>query len=103
MKKNFDAEVVHQPKLVVGEGAPGIIDRDRPSGLAAVGVALIHGDAAEVVLKNLHGVEHRGGPVADPRIQAAARRDEQREAAAGFLVANADVALLVEWHGDGSS
>ena len=25
----LDAEMVHQPKLIVGESTPGIIDRDR--------------------------------------------------------------------------
>ena len=43
-----DAEVIHQPELVVGEGAPGIVDRDRAAQLAAVGIALVHRDAAEV-------------------------------------------------------
>ena len=46
-----DAEVVHQSQLVVGESAPRVIDRDRSRGFAARGVALVHGDAAEVVLE----------------------------------------------------
>src|SRR5437899_9439925 len=41
-----DAEVVHQAQLVVGEGAPGVLDRDRPRGFSAVRVALVHRDAA---------------------------------------------------------
>ena len=94
-----DAEVIHQPELVVGEGAPGVVDRDRAAGLAAVGVALVHRDAAEVVLELLHRVDHRGRPVADAGVQAPTGGDQQREAGAGLLVADADVALFVERHG----
>src|ERR1700722_13214370 len=61
-----DAEMVHQPELIVGEGAPWIVDGDRTGGFAAIRVALIHRDAAEIVLEGLHGVEDRGGPIADP-------------------------------------
>src|SRR5215831_2783725 len=63
-----DAEVVHQPQLVVGEGAPRVVHRDRARGFAAGGVALVHGDAAEVVLELLHRVDHRGRPTGDPRV-----------------------------------
>ena len=48
----LDAEVIHQPELVVGEGAPGVVDRDRAAGLAAVGVALVHRDAAEICVNS---------------------------------------------------
>ena len=98
-----DAEVIHEPELVVGEGAPGVVDRDRAAGLAAVGVALIHRDAAEVVRELLHRVDHRGRPVADAGVQAPTGGDQQREAGAGFLIANADVALFVKRHGSLSS
>jgi hypothetical protein len=54
---------VHQTQLVVGEGAPGIIDWDRTHGFAAASVALIHCDAAKVVLENVHRVENRVRPV----------------------------------------
>src|SRR5260370_35692365 len=94
-----DAEVVHQPQLVVGEGAPRVIDRDRAAGFAAIGVALVHRDAAEIVLEGLRGVKHCGGPIADPGVQAPAGGDQQREAGAGVLVADADVALLIKRHG----
>jgi hypothetical protein len=43
-----DPEVVHQPELVIG-------------------IALVHRDAAEVVLELFHRVDHRGRPVADAR------------------------------------
>ena len=91
--------MVHQPQLVVGEGAPRVGDRDRSTGLAAVGVALVHGNAAEVVLERLHGVEHRGRPIADAGIQAPAGGDQKREAGASLLVADTDVALLIKRHG----
>jgi hypothetical protein len=67
-----DAEVVHQPELVVGEGAPRVIDRDRTGGLAAIRIALVHRDAAEIVLEGLRGVEHGSRPIADLGVQATA-------------------------------
>ena len=94
-----DAEMVHQPELVVGEGVPRVLGRHRAGGLAAIGVALVHRDAAEVVLELFHRVDHGGRPVADARVQAAAGGDQQREAGAGLLVADANVALLIERQG----
>ena len=88
--------MVHQTQLVVGEGAPGIIDWDRTRGFAAASVALIHCDAAEVVLENVHRVENRVWPVADARVQAAARGDQQRKAGTDLLVTDADIAFFVE-------
>ena len=97
-----DAEMVHQAELVVGEGVPGIGDRDRTGGLAVRGVSLIHGDHAEVVLEFLHDVDHRVRPVDHARVQAAAGRRQQREARACLGVADADIALLVESDLEGS-
>jgi hypothetical protein len=94
-----DPEMVHQPEMVVGEGVPGVLDRHRASGLAAIGIALVHGDAAEVVLELFHRIENGGLPVADTRIQSAARDDQQREAGADLLIANANVTPLIERHG----
>jgi hypothetical protein len=54
------------PNLVVGERAPWVVDRNRARGFTAVRIALVHRDAAEVGLENLHRVEHRVGPIADP-------------------------------------
>src|SRR3954452_10865587 len=102
MKKNWRMpRWSMKPQLVIGEGAPRVIDRDRTGGFAAAGVALVHGDAPEVVFENLHRVEHRGRPVADPRVQAAARGDQQRKARTDLLVPDADVAFFVE-RGGGS-
>ncbi|MGC2413095.1 MAG: hypothetical protein WA459_10420 [Stellaceae bacterium] len=61
-----DAEMVHQPELVVGEGIPGVLGRHRPRRLAAVGVALVHRDAAEVVLEFFHRIDRGGRPHGDP-------------------------------------
>jgi len=64
-----DAEVVHQPELVVGEGAPRVAGRDRAARLTAVGVAW----SIVITRKsffNAPGVEHRGRPIADPGVQA---------------------------------
>jgi hypothetical protein len=97
-----DPEMVHQPKLVVGECVPRVLDRHRTGGIAAIGIALIHGDAAEVVLELFHRIENGGLPVADARIQSAARDNQQREAGADLLIANANVTLLIERHGNHS-
>src|SRR5580700_3621179 len=90
--------MVHQPKLVIGEGVPRVVGRHRTRGLAAIGIALVHRDAAEVVLEFFHRVDYRGRPIADARIEAAARSDQQREAGAGLLVANTNVTLLIKRH-----
>ena len=99
VKEFADAEVIHQPKLVVGERIPRVIDRHRAGRFATVGVALVHRDAMEVVFKGLHRVEYGGRPIADPRVQAPAGGDQERETGAGLLVADADVALLIKRHG----
>jgi hypothetical protein len=75
-----DPEMVHQAKLVVGEGVPRVLDRHRTGGFAAIGIALVHGDAAEVAAELFHRIDDGGPPVADARIQSAARDDQQREA-----------------------
>ena len=98
-KEFADAEMVHQPELVVGERVPRILGRDRAGRLAAIGVALVHRDNAEIVLELFHRIDRGGRPVADPRVQPAARGDQEREAAADLLVADADITFFVERHG----
>src|SRR5512135_3654672 len=90
--------MIHQSELVVGERVPRVIDRHRASGLAAIGVALVHGDAAEVVLELFHRIDDGVRPVADARVQSAARDDEQRKAGADVLIADANVTSLIERH-----
>ena len=75
-----DAEMIHHAKLIVGERAPGIVDRDRAGRLAVAGVTLVHGDHAEVVLELLRDIDHRTRPDTDARIEPAAGRRQQREA-----------------------
>jgi len=99
VKEFLDAEVVHQPQLVIRKRAPGIAGGNRSRGLAAVRVALIHRDAAKVILERFHRVEDRGGPVAHARVQSPARSNEQRKTRANRLVADADVTLFIERHG----
>src|SRR5437868_7665662 len=53
----------------------------------------------EVVLERFHRIEHRSRPIADPRVQAPAGGDQEREAGAGLLVADPNVAIFVERHG----
>ena len=91
--------MVHQPELIVCEGVPRIVNRHRARRLAAIGVALVHRDAMEVVLKGLHRVEHGGRPIADLRVQAAPGGDQQWEAGACLLVADTNVTFFVERHG----
>src|SRR5215472_7193351 len=98
-----DPEVVHQPKLIVGKRIPRVIDWHWATGVSAIGIALVHRDAAEVVLERLHRVEHRSRPIADPRVQPATRGHQKREAGARLLIADADIAFLIEWHGSSSS
>src|SRR5262249_33761055 len=102
VKEFADPEMVHQPELVVGKRVPRVIDLHWPGGFAAIGVALVHRDAAEVVFERLHRVDHRGRPVADPRVQPAARGHQKREASAGLLIADANITSLIEWHGSSS-
>src|SRR5690348_14036811 len=102
VKELADAEVIHQPKLVVGECIPRVINRHGASGFAIVGVALVHGYAAEVVLEYLHSVEHRSGPVNDAGVQAPTRGYQEWKTRARFLVTDADVASLVDWQGSSS-
>src|SRR5215469_11389809 len=98
IKELANTEMIHQPELVVGERVPRVLNRDRARRLAAIGISLVHRDAAEVVLERLRRVEDRGWPVADPRIQATAGGDQKREAGAGLLVADTNVTLLVKRH-----
>src|SRR4029077_14305057 len=58
--------------------------------------------------KSLRHVEHGGLPFRYARVQAAARGHQQREAGADLLIADPDIALLIErggsrslsgWHG----
>ena len=99
IKELADAQVVHQPELIVGEGVPRIVNRHRARRLAAIGVALVHRDAMEVVLEGLHRVEHGSRPIANLRVQAALGGDQQWEAGACLLVADANVTFFVERHG----
>src|SRR3954452_19712715 len=91
--------MVHQSQLVVGECVPWVGRRDWAGGLVAVGVALIHRDAAKLVTEYLHRVENRSAPIACAQVQAAAGDEEQRKAAPRFLVTNSDIAFLVKRHG----
>jgi len=51
-----DAEVIHQPEMVVGIGVPRPVDRERPGGLAAIGVAQIRRDDAVLALNSSNGL-----------------------------------------------
>jgi hypothetical protein len=93
-----DAEVIHQPQLVVRKRTPGIVDWNWTAGLAAIGVSLVHGDAPKLIAEDVHGVEHGGRPVADPRVQTAAGGHQERKARSGFLVSDPDAPFLIIRH-----
>src|SRR3984885_270018 len=97
-KELADAEMIHQPQLVISKRTPRIIDIDGTSRIAAIGVALVHGYAAEVVLESFHDVYYCSRPIADSRVQAAARRNQKRKAATNFLITDANITSLVKWH-----
>ena len=90
--------MVHQPQLVVGEGAPGVVDLHGAGGLPADRVALVHGDATEVVLELLHGVEHLSRPTVEYGVQAPARDRQQGKPGPNLLIPNADIASLIKRH-----
>src|SRR5215813_13886486 len=81
--------------MVVGISVPRPIHLERARRLTSVGVAQVRCDAAVLVLqfdKWIEGIGQRG----DRRVQPAAWDDEQREAGAGLLVVDANLALLIE-------
>ena len=57
-----DAQMIHQPELVVGVGIPRPVDLERTGGLAAIGVAQVRRDAAVLPLELLDRVERRVVP-----------------------------------------
>src|SRR5262249_22052791 len=91
-----NTEEVHAPALVLGECIQWAVDRNRASGFAVGGIALVHGNDAEVSLELLHRVDDGVGPVDEPRVQSAARNGKEREAGTDLLVTDAHAALLVE-------
>ena len=96
----FDAQVVQQPKLVVGVSIPGAVYLQWPGGLAAVGIAKVCGDNAEVVPVGIHGVEgHRRIQRGNAGIESAARNDHQWKSRTGFFVVDTGGASFVERHG----
>jgi hypothetical protein len=93
-----DAQVIHEPEVVVGVGIPRAIDCERAGGLAAIGVAQIRRDHAMLALEFLHWVEGVVREARDRGVQPAAGDDQQREAGADLLIVDADVAFLIKWH-----
>ncbi len=96
--------MVHQAEMVVGVGIPGTVDLQRPRGPAAIGVAQVGGDAAVLGLELRDRIERRAfaGEPRDRRVQSAAGDQQQREAGAGLLEVDANVAFFVHAHGRSS-
>src|SRR5262245_38632659 len=91
--------VIHQAELIVGIGVPWPVHFQRPCGLAALGIAQIGRDHAELVLELVERVERVGREARDRGVQPATGDDQQREAGTNLLIVDADVAFLVKWHG----
>jgi hypothetical protein len=77
-----DAQIIHQPELVIGVGVPWAIDLEGARRLAAIGVAEINADAAVLAFELVHGLERRiwRGQIRDGRIQPAAGDHQERKA-----------------------
>src|SRR5438128_7626849 len=98
-----DAEMIHQAEMIVGISVPWPVHFKRPRGLAALGVAQIGRDNAELALELVERVERVGREARDRGVQPATGDDQQREAGTDLLIVDADVALLIQWHGSLSS
>src|SRR6266852_2351616 len=90
--------MIHQADMIVGIGVPGPVHFQRPRGLAALGVAQIGRDHAELALELVERVERVGREARDRGVQPATGDDQQREAGTDLLIVDANVALLIQWH-----
>src|SRR6516162_3430666 len=86
--------------MVVREGVPRPVDLEWAGRLAGIGVAQISGDDAVLVLEFVERVERVGLESGNCRVEPAAGDHQQREAGANLRVANANLALLEERHGN---
>src|SRR2546430_479395 len=86
-------------RIGVCVGVPWRVNFQGPRGLAALGVAQIGRDHAELALELVERVERVGREARDRGVQPAAGDDQQREAGTDLLIVDADVALLIQWHG----
>src|SRR5262249_18354721 len=68
-------------------------------GLAALGVAQIGRDHAELALELVERVERVGREARDRGVQPATRDDHQWEAGTDLLIVDTDVALVIKRHG----
>ena len=93
----INAQMIHQPELIVGMRFPRPADLDGTSRLPVWGVSEVCCDAAVFPFELLDRVEGRiAGEEADGRVQSAARKQQQREAGTGLLVVDANRASFVE-------
>ena len=96
----LDAEVIHEAEVVVGVGVPGPVDLERAGGLAARRVTQVGRNAAILAFELVDGIERRVLHCPGDRgVLPAAGDDQQRDAGAGLLVVNTDVAFLVDLPG----
>src|SRR5262249_58500056 len=85
-------------ELVVGIGVPGPLHFQGPRGLAALGVAQIGRNHAELVLELVERVERMGREACDRGVQPATGDNQQREASTDLLIVDADVTLVIKRH-----
>src|SRR5258708_24988835 len=85
-----NAQVVHQADLVVRVRIPRPVHLERPGRLAFNGVAQVRRDTAVLSLELLDGIEGRAlDQVRDRRVQSSAGDQQQGEARAGLVIADA--------------
>src|SRR5262245_57997743 len=84
--------------MVVGIGVPRSAGLQRPSRLAALGIAQIRGDDTEFVREFVEGVERMRLQPRNGRVEPTARDHQQRKPRPGLLVMDADIALFVKRH-----
>ena len=92
----LDAQVVEQGDVVASVGVPAILRGHGGAGTA--GVALIHGDDAEVGRQLGDGVERRGLPERSRRAHPAGGEQQHREAAAVVFVVKPHIVAFKDRH-----
>ena len=99
-QKLLDAEVVHQPKVVIGMGVPGPVNLKRAARLPWVSVAQVNTDTTEILFVSLHRVEgYRRIQQWQRGIEPAAWNDQQGISGPYLFVVDTDGFFFIKRHG----